>query len=655
MLVTGISKTAKVVIVLSVLLTAILAGNLWAREEKGKGDRSQNSQQAQKNDKSPRQNRVESSAPKTTPQQRETQKDAAPVRTPQIQIPTETARRVDVPIQQPKINEMPKKPQSFVPAPTGKIDQRPKVYRVPTTPSGVEVKRMSDINPPSQRQVITPITNKTPKISRDTGNSTTVSVSQRDRHQTIDSGKTSRITRPIEKLAVTTPSQIDTGPKSDRGVDTDKKGAIQQPVKEIRTPVNDNKTPVHKDKMKSDAPIIRQGPGQQPSEKIDRKDKNSIGSGDHDKLRIERRETNSGSVKERQHFDKNRADNPANRKELITSHRSTVLIGKGDHDIKRFRPASTRKVIYEDHSALDSRRYHHDYTYRDLHHRFSHRIIWPSFWYPVCYDWGHNVSVHYVYPYYHRRYVFVSLGGFWPDYSCVRYYWYPSHSFVWYGYDPVAQEISSDTYNYYTYNYYTTQPTAAGDYSSVDTTGITPVNADTFADVREKLSRQQPPAPDATTSADTLFDEGVKSFEQGSFTEAEEKFAKAMALAPNDLILPFAYAQTLFAQGKYTQTVEILRLALQKSSPDKQGVYFPRGLYLDENTLMDQIDRLADQTKNQPDDSNLQLLLGYQWLGIGETDKSLELLNKAAVDPTNSAAAGTLLDLAEKIKAGETQ
>jgi tetratricopeptide (TPR) repeat protein len=248
----------------------------------------------------------------------------------------------------------------------------------------------------------------------------------------------------------------------------------------------------------------------------------------------------------------------------------------------------------------------------------------------------------------------VSLGGFWPDYSCVRYYWYPAHSFCWYGYYPVAQEVQSDTYNYYTYNYYTTEPAATTGYISGATT-VTPVNADTFADVREKLSRQQQQGPDAETTADTLFDEGVKSFEQGSYAESEEKFARAMALAPQDLILPFAYGQTLVAQGKYTQAAEILRLALQKSSPDKQGVYFPRGLYLDENTLMDQIDLLAKAAQNNPSDSDLQLLLGYQLLGIGETEKAIEPLNTAKEDSRNSAAAALLLDLAEKIRTGETQ
>jgi tetratricopeptide (TPR) repeat protein len=248
----------------------------------------------------------------------------------------------------------------------------------------------------------------------------------------------------------------------------------------------------------------------------------------------------------------------------------------------------------------------------------------------------------------------VSLGGFWPDYSCVRYYWYPAHSYLWYGYYPVAQEVSGETYNYYTYNYYDQPATSANDYSA-GTTGIATVDETTFADVREKLARQQASEPAAQTDADTLFDEGVKAFGQGSYAEAEEKFAQALGLDPQDMILPFAYAQAQIAQGKYTQAAEMLRLALSKSSPDKEGVYFPRGLYLNENTLDEQIDRLAEAAGNNPADSDLQLLLGYQWLGIGETEKALVPLNNAARDDRNRAAAIVMLDLAEKIKSGENQ
>lgn len=246
----------------------------------------------------------------------------------------------------------------------------------------------------------------------------------------------------------------------------------------------------------------------------------------------------------------------------------------------------------------------------------------------------------------------MSLGGWWPEYSYVRYYWYPSHSFWWYGYEPVAQEVQSDTYNYYTYNYYGQQDTGAG-YSDTGSSGV--VDHTTSADMREKLAKQQAAGPAAETLADTLFDEGVKAFEKCSYEEAGEKFAKAMELAPEDMILPFAYGQALFAEGRYNEAADMLRIALAKVSPDKQGVFYPRGLYVDENLLIEQIDRLAQEAAKSPSDTNLQLLLGYHWLGIGEAEKCIEPLTTAKQDNRNLAAATVLLDLAEKIKSGASQ
>jgi len=114
----------------------------------------------------------------------------------------------------------------------------------------------------------------------------------------------------------------------------------------------------------------------------------------------------------------------------------------------------------------------------------------------------------------------------------MRYYWYPSHSYWWYGYEPVAQEVGGDTYNYYTYNYYGQQTeTTSSDYST-GTSDLTTVDHTTFADVREKLAQQKALEPAGQTSADTLFDDGVKAFEQENYAEAELKFAQAMASSP---------------------------------------------------------------------------------------------------------------------------
>ena len=123
-----------------------------------------------------------------------------------------------------------------------------------------------------------------------------------------------------------------------------------------------------------------------------------------------------------------------------------------------------------------------------------------------------------------------------------------------------------------------------------------------------------------------------------------------MELAPEDMILPFAYGQALLASEQYSKAAEVLRGALAKVSPEKEGVFFPRGLYPDEESLLKQIDGLAERAAQFSYDADLQLLLGYQLLGIGRHDGAVEPLMNAGKDLENAKAAGVLMELLEKIK-----
>jgi len=124
-----------------------------------------------------------------------------------------------------------------------------------------------------------------------------------------------------------------------------------------------------------------------------------------------------------------------------------------------------------------------------------------------------------------------------------------------------------------------------------------------------------------------------------------------MELAPDDMVLPFAYSQALFASGRYSEAAEVLRGVLANVTPEKEGVFYPRGLYTDDDILFEQIERLSQQAELYSFDADLQILLGYQLLGIGEIDKAIEPLQQANQDLENAAAAKILLDLLEKIKA----
>ncbi|HUW19229.1 MAG TPA: hypothetical protein VMW16_08005 [Sedimentisphaerales bacterium] len=306
------------------------------------------------------------------------------------------------------------------------------------------------------------------------------------------------------------------------------------------------------------------------------------------------------------------------------------------------------RPAYRERREVAGRVDRHDHVYVDNRDRIHHQRIWPRYRVALYYNWGPWYTFCHFYPYYHRRYVFVSLGGWWPlDYGYLRYYWYGYHPYTWYGYYPIAREVTSDTYNYYTYNYYTNDGTAAG---VTQTTGDIPaVDHTTFADVREKLA-QQAEEPAAQTPADVYFDDAVKAFEAGGYGIAEEMFAKAMELAPDDMVLPFAYAQALFAGEKYSESAQVLRTALAKVTPEQEGVFYPRGLYADDDVLFEQIDRLAEKAELYSFDGDLQFLLGYHLLGIGETDEAVEPLRLAGQDLKNAPAAAVLLGVLEKLR-----
>ncbi len=289
----------------------------------------------------------------------------------------------------------------------------------------------------------------------------------------------------------------------------------------------------------------------------------------------------------------------------------------------------------------------HIYTYYDPYNRLHHRVIWPSYYYPVYYPFGPYAYCSYVWPYYHRKYMFISLGGWWPyDYDYMRYYWYGYHPYLWYGYYPIGREVVVGSDNYYTYNY-----NYYGDDGSYTTySSDAPLDPVTQARLRAQLEQQKAAAPAPQTLADTRFEEGVKSFEAGEYAAAAAKFQEAQALSPNDMILPFAYAQALFANGQYDQAADVLRGALKNVTPEKEGVFFPRGLYANDDVLYGQIDKLLDKADQAENDGDLQLLLGYQLLGVGETGHAREQLEQAAQDPKNAESAGILLRLAAKME-----
>jgi hypothetical protein len=354
-------------------------------------------------------------------------------------------------------------------------------------------------------------------------------------------------------------------------------------------------------------------------------------------------------------------------RERISENQKTIINNTVPHfdgdktRVRRDERIGSSHLVYDDCPEMVWHSNHHEHIYFDCHRQACHRTIWPEYYFPVYYNCGPCWTFRYVYPYYHRKYVFVSLGGYWPvEYTYVRYYWYGCHPYIWSGYYPIPYEVEGNAYNYYTYNYYTynypsTEVGTTASAGPVETTNyIRPVDENTFADVREKLAKQQAAKPDRETPADAYFEEATKAFEIYDYDTAIEKFAKAIEFAPDDMILPFAYSQALLADERYVEAAGVLRAALAKVSPEKEGVFYPRGLYSNDDVLFEQIDRLDEKAKLYSFDADLQLLLGYQLLGIGEIDQAVEPLHLASQDLENAAAAAVLLNLLEKVRANSS-
>ena len=288
---------------------------------------------------------------------------------------------------------------------------------------------------------------------------------------------------------------------------------------------------------------------------------------------------------------------------------------------------------YFEYPYRDRSFYYYDRHYYPSRPIFSW-ISWPDCCRPICYDYGPECTFGFFWPYYHRKFIFISLGGYWPCYTYRRYYWYGWHPYIWYGPCPPEYVKLGDTYNYY---YYNAPPGELPDANAVDQAG-------------RKLQESAPGGPQEKTQADSYFEGGVKAFEAGNYAAAAGKFGAAMELAPDDIVLPFAYVQAVFAQGEYEKAADVLREVLAKTSPEKEGVFYPRGLYSADEALQKQINQLKEKAAQNPLDVDLQLLLGYQLLGSGRLDEAAKPLANARLDYNNHQAATRLLSLLEKLK-----
>lgn len=272
----------------------------------------------------------------------------------------------------------------------------------------------------------------------------------------------------------------------------------------------------------------------------------------------------------------------------------------------------------------------------------------------VYYRSGPCYGVSYIYPSYHRKYVFWSIGGYWPrHYTYRRYYRYGCHPHQWYGCYPEPQTVVKEynTYNYYysdsgsSYSSYSTSPS----YSYSPSGQIVP-DYDALSRVRERLEAINPDPEEPTTKADYHFDQGVDAFEEKDYERALGHFKEALLAEPDDIVLPFTYCQALFANTHYARAVSVLKAGLGSIPEDFETVFFPRGLYEKQETLLAQIRHLELVIEHEPLHHDYLLLLGYQYLGLGLYEQAETILLEAAASPQNAQSASILLRVIEEAK-----
>ena len=134
------------------------------------------------------------------------------------------------------------------------------------------------------------------------------------------------------------------------------------------------------------------------------------------------------------------------------------------------------------------------------------------------------------------------------------------------------------------------------------------------------------------------------AFAKADYDQAVDRAAEALEDAPHNMPLLFIHSQSLFAGAQYTNAAEALRKALVYTDKEK-GVFYSLGFYPDETILTSQIELLNVAAQAEPENADMQLLLGYQLLGISQYDAAREALEKAKTGEQNKGPAELLIDV----------
>jgi uncharacterized protein HemY len=296
-------------------------------------------------------------------------------------------------------------------------------------------------------------------------------------------------------------------------------------------------------------------------------------------------------------------------------------LGTGHHGGRHYK---STKGHYRGHYYKSGSGHHGDRHYKSSKVRHGRR----SYYYISLpyhrYYYGYPHYYH-AYPYYHY-------------FSLPHYRYYYGHSYYYY------DKPSSGPY-------YDSPPDSNG--QSQDYRSPAP-----YTDPQGKTAQGEPPEVAEQGEEDVEYVELneylqdiADAFAARDYDKAVQRAGDGLSAEPDNPVLPFIHSQALFAGGNYSDAAGVLRRALTKLDPENREVFYPAGFYRDEAVLEKQIARLSEAVGAVPSRADLQLLLGYQLLGVGRYDEALKALETARLNYVNEEAAEVLIEVLEQARA----
>ena len=146
----------------------------------------------------------------------------------------------------------------------------------------------------------------------------------------------------------------------------------------------------------------------------------------------------------------------------------------------------------------------------------------------------------------------------------------------------------------------------------------------------------------APSASDTAFDAALSAFKQGDYAAALAGCDKAVKLSPNDSVIHEVRALSLFALGRYPEAAATLNAVLAVA-PGMDWTTLS-GLYGSVDAYTQQLRKLEDFCRANPDSAAGYFVLAYQYLVGGYSDMAADALRVVVAKQPGDVVAKRLLD-----------